>query len=138
MFRNAIGRGKSKAPFQVTGYHRNPVVVKFPKPRDININMMPFVRRDEESVPEDYRHYWEIIDLCDSGMGALYKKGYDDGEIAYLTIQESLVSANESQRRPGIHTDCSGVMLNPASHETMKIGWGIGEHKEDYFSGGME
>ena len=32
------------------------------------------------------------------------------GKVCYLTIQENLVEAGKSQRRPGLHVDCPGTV----------------------------
>ncbi len=69
--------------------------ISFPLPRNININMMPFLVGDLKSLPENVRQYFSLTEKCD------LKKG----DKAYLTITESFVSAGTTQRRGGIHTD---------------------------------
>ena len=32
------------------------------------------------------------------------------GKICYLTVQESFVEAGSTQRRPGLHVDCAGIV----------------------------
>ena len=32
------------------------------------------------------------------------------GKICFLTVQESLVEAGSTQRRPGLHVDCAGII----------------------------
>ena len=32
------------------------------------------------------------------------------GKVCYLTIQESFVESGATQRRPGVHVDCPGVI----------------------------
>jgi len=72
--------------------------INFPKPTDININMMPFIMGDINSLPEEYRQYQHIIDACQVNEEEL-------GKVGYLTINESFVKADNSQRRGGIHTE---------------------------------
>ena len=77
--------------------------VRFPPTSFIDINMMPFVIGDGDSLPNEYQHYWPLIDAC----------GIEDderGAVGYLTITESDVSPQRSQRRPGVHTDGHGPL----------------------------
>lgn len=122
-----------------------PLKATFPPPRDININMMPFILDEPDSLPEEYLHYWDLIEMCSSGSLARYikeeEREYQDQDakerhVVYLTIHESEVKEGESQRRGGLHTECSGLIRNPCTREVMRVGWGIGEHSEDYFDGG--
>ncbi|CAB3991347.1 Hypothetical predicted protein [Paramuricea clavata] len=112
------------------------VVVVFPKPCKININMMPFVMgRDfrETRLPKYLLHYWDqIIKHCimDSEVG----------KIGYLTIHESYVDEGTSQRRPGIHTESPGVvMLKDSKGCVMKkyFGWGGRYIKKTELEGGI-
>ena len=89
----------------VHGYDYGQRKIEFPRRSDININMMPFVLHEEFKkcrLPSYLKDYWNcIISDCI----------FDDdeiGKICYLTIHESEVSANETQRRPGIHTEKPG------------------------------
>merc|ERR1719410_2464405 len=75
----------------------------FPEPRDININMMPFIMGQKDSIPEAYQHYWPLIQQC-----LVPKAEY--GKVCYLTIQESPVAAGQSQRRPGVHIESPGTL----------------------------
>lgn len=72
--------------------------VVFPDPNGININMMPFIIGDDESIPEDYRHYCPILHRC-------AVDDYEIGKVGYLSIMESYVKGGSSQRRPGVHTE---------------------------------
>ena len=61
----------------------------------------------------------------------------DHGKVYYLTIQESLVSAGESQRRPGLHVDSPGqvkVRPGPGSHPLTE-GGGSGHKWEGHHWG---
>lgn len=85
-----------------------------------NVNMMPFLLGDVESLPEDLRCYWPMIEQCTESLvptAATYKppptgiarrrrdKAQFAGHVGYLTVQESVVHKGASQRRPGLHTE---------------------------------
>lgn len=72
--------------------------VEFPKPNNININMMPFIIGDKNSIPEEYRQYESLLKRC-------MIPHTENGKIGYLSISESYVNKNTSQRRGGIHTE---------------------------------
>lgn len=73
-------------------------MVEFPPPQGININMMPFIVGDDNSIPEEYRHYCPMLRQC-------YLDEEEMGKVGYLSITETSVKQGESQRRPGIHTE---------------------------------
>lgn len=62
--------------------------IKFPEFTGIKCNMMPFIQGDASSLPEIYKPYAKIID----------ENYLEKGEIGLLTIDESFVKANKSQR----------------------------------------
>ena len=99
----APGTARRMAPT----YMKKSLVVQFPKPTDININMMPFVMArsfNETKLPKYLQSYWdEIITHCIMGS--------EIGKIGYLTIHESYVDKGTSQRRPGIHTESPGISM---------------------------
>jgi len=70
-------------------------LISFPVPSDLYVNMMPFVMGDLESLPENMRHYFPLIQQC----------ALTPGEVVYLTVHETWVYEGSYQRRPGIHTD---------------------------------
>jgi len=72
--------------------------VSFPKPLGININMMPFVMGLKSSLPEEYQHYWHLVEDCEVDDAQL-------GKVGFLTIHECYVPAGQAQRRAGIHTE---------------------------------
>src|SRR5579872_4930231 len=79
--------------------------ITFPLPQDIDINMMPFIIGDINSLPLKYRTYWPLIEACP----------YDEtqcGSVGYLSISEGLIEKDSTQRRPGIHTDRSKGLLH--------------------------
>ena len=79
--------------------------VFFPKSKKININMMPFIfatHFKDCRLPKYLKAYWKnIISMCIMDDEQI-------GKVCYLTIQESKVKENFSQRRPGIHTEKPG------------------------------
>jgi len=79
--------------------------VAFPSPKNININMMPFIMGHAESIPSEYRHYQAMIDQCPIDV-------QEWGKVGYLTIHESYVKPGESQRRSGLHTESPGVLMS--------------------------
>jgi len=101
--------------------------IEFPKPRDIQINMMPFVLGDKASIPKGYQQYWPLICEClirmDESAVKRGPKGFTvDSDrasmkkIGYLTIHESWCEKGKSQRRGGLHTDSNPPgNLEPAS-----------------------
>ena len=79
---------------------------KFPLPVGIgiNINMMPFICSesfDNCRLPEYLRPYWGMIEFCVKNQ--LSMNPSSNGEVFYLTIQESEVEREKSQRRSGLH-----------------------------------
>jgi len=93
--------------------------LEFPEPQDININMLPFVMGDVASLPKEYRHYWPLIEACNLPAEEL-------GKVGYLTIQESLVPAGESQRRPGVHIETPGIVMTAGKYHEHPLMWGCG------------
>jgi len=92
--------------------------INFPKSNDININMMPFIIGDKMSIPKEYQHYYPLIETClvDSD---------ENGKVGYLSISESFVKKNTSQRRSGIHTEKPSIstplvwITDSCPHESM-------------------
>jgi len=74
----------------------------FPKPKNININMMPFVYGDKDSLPMEYHGYWDMIRQCNCSQ--------EMGKVVFLTIHESIVKPGFSQRRGGIHVESPGKL----------------------------
>lgn len=79
--------------------------VEFPDPTGLNVNMLPILMGDWESVPAPCRRYVPLIERC----------RLRPGSTVYLSVSEGLVEAGETQRRPGIHTEA-----------TSGLGWGGG------------
>lgn len=95
--------------------------VQFPESQNININMLPFQLGNKDSVPEAYHHYWPIIEACQDHIAES-----DLGQVAYLTIQESLVPAGQSQRRGGIHVESPGTLTASGEFINDRYNWGCG------------
>jgi hypothetical protein len=72
--------------------------VNFPEPKDININMMPFIIGDITSIPDEYRQYFPLLESCNV-------EDEEFGKVGYLSISESFVEKSKSQRRGGIHIE---------------------------------
>lgn len=72
--------------------------VTFPAPSDLNVNMMPFVIGDADSIPAPLRGYQPLIDACDI-------ESAEHGKVGYLTVTESAVTPQGSQRRGGAHVE---------------------------------
>lgn len=100
--------------------------IQFPEPQDININMMPFVIGQMDSLPKDCQQYWPLIEAC-------HIERAEHGKIGFLTIQESMVEAGTSQRRPGLHVEATKVVMKHHGELVEDFhGWGcsMGYHQE--------
>ena len=72
--------------------------VEFPEPLGRNVNMMPIILGDRESLPSYLQCYFPLIEQCP------YMKD-DLGKVGYLTVRECYVDVGEDQRREGLHID---------------------------------
>ena len=72
--------------------------VVFPAYSGVNVNMMPFIMGDIDSIPPEYQQYAEMISACSVREDEI-------GRIGYLSISESEVASGATQRRPGLHTE---------------------------------
>jgi len=114
--------------------------VHFPAPSKINVNMMPFIMNTKTfkdcRLPKHLEAYWKtLIRRCPLAQSQI-------GKVGYLTIHESYVEENSSQRRPGIHTESPGVLFihntsedgktvikssnGDGSARPLHCGWGFG------------
>jgi len=99
---------------------RKSTEMTFPAPQDININMLPFVMGEKASLPEEYHHYWPLVEACNLPQ-------HEHGKVGYLTIQESIVPMGQSQRRPGLHIETPGlVMTSDGKYHNHRNMWGCG------------
>jgi len=102
---------------------------KFPQPRDIKINMMPFVQGDPESLPNGLESYWDFVQ----------EYYLDYGKKGFLTIDEGFVNAGSTQRGYGsdkrtLHTEaCKSLKWGspPAWGSKSVMGWGAWASNED-------
>jgi hypothetical protein len=77
--------------------------VEFPEPRDLDVNMMPFVYGEPESLPGELRPYYiNLVANCPIQQ-------QDLGKVMYLTVQENQVEKGTTQRRPGLHVEAPGA-----------------------------
>ena len=104
-----------------TGIVEGSDTLSFPAPKDININMMPFVIGDVTSLPADYQHYWPLIAAC-------WISPKEKGKVGYLTIDERLVKQGESQRRPGLHVETPGTCRVGGGENVCHM-WGGGKRQ---------
>lgn len=72
--------------------------VRFPKPTGINVNMMPFVMGNVDSISDELRPYWDMVEACGVEPDEI-------GKVGYLTVMESEVTPGLSQRRGGAHVE---------------------------------
>jgi hypothetical protein len=124
-------------PFYRSPFHLGMTTfVEFPLSKGININMMPFRLFDNKTLPNMCKQYIPVIDCCRRFIP------YCVGRIAYLTIHESDVFADTSQRRPGLHIDSpvlpssTGyhgriIKYNPNDPEYRCYAWGLGSFTGD-------
>ena len=118
--------------------------IEFPSPKGININMMPFYMSYEFKhtfLPRYLKQYFEkLIKPC------LRNDRSQQNTICYLTIKESIVDKDKTQRRPGLHVESPGKILitpdDPDDFEEEMIlmesdrkGGGKCE-QEEYYQGG--
>jgi hypothetical protein len=90
----------------------------------ININMMPFIINDPKSIPEKFGRYSEYIDKVLKCVATELT-----GTIGYLTIQESFVKKDKTQRRPGLHVDAPRIPLKEQQYYSNgTYSWGGGLH----------
>ena len=100
-----------KAPAVIVGnlsYLEFQYKVKFPRPTDRNINMMPFVMGrtfEKYFLPFNLKPYYDNLILQ-----CLHSQDNEFGKIGYLTIHESYIDKDSSQRRPGVHTESPGTV----------------------------
>ena len=81
---------------------------KFPTPTDLNINMMPFVMGktfEKSFLPFNLKPYYDKLILP-----CLHSQDNEFEKIGYLTIHESYIDKDSSQRRPGVHTESPGIV----------------------------
>jgi len=75
--------------------------IKFPVWTGIRIQMMPFVMHDMASLPPELAHWLAALTTVMASCREIVGVGY-------LTIDERVVKAGETHRRPGLHVDGMG------------------------------
>lgn len=110
--------------------------VDFPEPKDININMMPFVMGNRNTLPTELRPYYDkIISKCPVAET-------EKGDVMYLTVQESFIEEVETQRRPGLHIEAPSASASHPRSGNFVAGtehrWGMGmAYSPDEIEGGL-
>jgi hypothetical protein len=99
--------------------------ITFPPPQGHNVNMMPFILGDAKSLPEYLRCYHECIDSCPIDPS-------EEGSICYLTVHESFVDSQSTQRRAGLHIEAPGFISSGKSNSSRFI-----PGREHHWGGGM-
>jgi hypothetical protein len=96
--------------------------VRFPEAEGRNVNMMPFVLGDKESLPEELHPYYDsCITRCPVMADEI-------GTVCYLTVAEGFVTASGTQRRGGLHVEAPGSYCGKDSHFVagLEHRWGCG------------
>lgn len=75
--------------------------VELPEFTGVRVMMMPFLMQDPASIPNMLGRWRGVI-------AALVRMSRVEKGVAYLTIDEALVKAGETHRRPGLHVDGVG------------------------------
>ena len=108
-------------------------ITHFPEPNNRNVNMMPFILGDKTSLPEDLQCYYDCIKQC-----PVHTKEF--GNVCYLTVHESYVESQSSQRRSGLHIEAPGFV----SYDTCNFSPGVEHHwggghfySPDLYEGGI-
>mmetsp|Transcript_12353 Transcript_12353/g.19483 ORF Transcript_12353/g.19483 Transcript_12353/m.19483 type:complete len:537 (-) Transcript_12353:61-1671(-) len=108
-------------------------VALFPEPMGRSVNMMPFTLGDVDSLPDDLKCYYPLIERCPNEK----RSG-----VAYLTVEESYVEVGATQRRPGLHIETPGIFGCTSHEAACRPGreryWGMGYFVgADQFLGGI-
>lgn len=106
--------------------------VKFPVPKDRQVNMMPFLAwHPEMTLPKNLKPYIKMIRSITSSKGDSLMDPVGHvlpwDEVWYLTVQEGWVEKGKTQRRPGLHIESPGSLVTESGTETTwEGGWGGG------------
>ena len=96
--------------------------IEFPTPDNRNVNMMPFIYGDISSLPSNLRCYEACINACPIPQT-------DIGKFFYLTVHESYVEPESTQRRAGLHIEAPGTFREDSSNSFSpgrEHHWGMG------------
>lgn len=66
----------------------------------LNVNMMPFVMDNVDTLPECLRPYWPLVQACTRSLSP-----EESAKVGYITVHEAEMTPDTSQRRPGLHTE---------------------------------
>lgn len=97
---------------------------------------MPFILGNKESLPEYLQCYYDCIEHCPIDTSEI-------GSVCYLTVHESFVKAQDTQRRGGLHIETPGrISSSSASSAAFTPGrehhWGGGHfYSPDRYEGGI-
>ena len=101
----------------------------FPPPQGLNINMMPFLPNQKESLPPEFHGYWPLIQHC-------VAVSHNLEPVWYLTIHEGVVQPGYTQRRAGLHTELPGEYQQDSKMTLeRRDGWGCGVLVRPSFKG---
>ena len=78
---------------------------RFPEPRDLKVNMLPFVLGDKTSLPDNLQHYHEMIESCPVQPD-------ERGKVCYLTVCEGHTEVGATQRRGGLHVEAPNMSVS--------------------------
>lgn len=109
--------------------------VDFPPPADRNVNMLPFIFGNKESLPKDLQCYHSMIEQCPYMRDEI-------GKVGYLTVHESYVDVTKAQRREGLHIESPGVFQDTQDKASFRPAnehhWGMGiMYGPDRYEGGI-
>ncbi|KAJ3028414.1 UNVERIFIED_CONTAM: hypothetical protein HDU68_001745 [Siphonaria sp. JEL0065] len=99
----------------------------------LNVNMMPIVMGNPQTLPENCQRYSRLIDACLNVVGG------EKGKVGYLTVHESWVEPGETQRRPGLHVESPGTLKvgTTTYKERASTSWGGGRYSTTEVKGGI-
>eukprot|EP01129_Flabellula_baltica_P011447 TRINITY_DN5014_c0_g1_i1.p1 TRINITY_DN5014_c0_g1~~TRINITY_DN5014_c0_g1_i1.p1 ORF type:complete len:331 (+),score=61.71 TRINITY_DN5014_c0_g1_i1:207-1199(+) len=106
----------------------------FPKRKGLYCNMMPFIIGHRSSLPPEYDEYYRCL------ISKLPFHPDEIGQVGYLTVDERIVEPGESHRRPGLHIESPGILVNGGEHgfaKPISIFWGSGDFVGDMPYGGI-
>ena len=104
--------------------------IPMPPYRGLQILLMPIILGDNKSIPEK-----DCIPMLDA---MAFAKPEHCGQVVYLTIDQKLVKANKSHRRPRMHVDGYHLTESQGSGGTWGGGgggWGGGRTGETWMDG---
>ena len=106
--------------------------LQFPTPHDINVNMLPFILGDKSSLPDELLPYYPLIEKCPVMEEEM-------GKVCYLTVSESYVNEDATQRRSGLHIEAPRVELEASNFVAgQEHHWGCGvAYSPDELHGGL-